>query len=102
MSANFADDLSTCIQIGDEVAVGNVHDVDFFCADDICRGALFFMADGAQLVRCQVWVGGGVETFIAAGQQDVVDVMSLVCPFGKCSTAEEFRVVGVGENDENV
>lgn len=43
-----------------------------------------------------------METFVAAGEQDAGDMVSLACPFGECAATEEFWVVGVGEYDEDV
>ena len=40
--------------------------------------------------------------FVTAGQQDVDDVVSLARPLGECTATEEFRVIGMGEDYENV
>ena len=45
---------------------------------------------------------GGVETFVAAGEQLISDVMSRACPACKRRAAEEFWVIGVGEDDEDI
>ena len=46
-------------------------------------------------------MGGGVEAFVAACKKNIGDVVSLACPFGESRSAEEFRVIGMGEDDEN-
>ena len=101
MPADLTDNLAAQIQVRDEVAIGMIHDVDRFRADDFCRGILFFMADGAQLVGGHFRVRGGVKAFVATGEEQIGDVMSRACPAGEGCTAEEFGVIGVGEDDED-
>ena len=79
-----------------------VHDVDGVRADDFCGGILFFVADGAQFFGGHIWVRRRIESLIAAGEQHVGDVMSRACPFGECCAAEEFRVIGMGKDDEDI
>ena len=102
VSADLAHNITAEVHVRDEVAVGIGHDVDGFGTDDLCRGVLFFVADGAELVGRHFGMCGGIETFVATGEEHVGDVMSLTCPFGKSPAAEEFWVIGVGEDDEDV
>ena len=46
--------------------------------------------------------GDGIETFVATGEQEIGDVMSRACPACQCGTAEEFGIIRMGEDDEDV
>ena len=46
--------------------------------------------------------GDGIESFIATGEQEICDVMSRACPAGEGCTAEEFGIIRMGEDDEDV
>ena len=43
-----------------------------------------------------------IETFVATSEQLISDVMSCACPASERRAAEEFWVIGVGEDDEDV
>ena len=43
-----------------------------------------------------------MESFVALSEQEVGDVMSLTCPFGERGAAEEFWVVGMCQDDEDI
>ena len=47
-------------------------------------------------------MGGGIKSLVAAGQKNVGDVMSGVCPASQRAAAKEFGVVWVGKDNENV
>src|SRR5687768_2392971 len=63
---------------------------------------LFLMPDRAQRIGSHLRRSRFIETLVAAGQQLVGDVMSGACPLCQSPTAEEFGVVGMREDDENV
>ena len=44
----------------------------------------------------------GIKTFVATGEQEIRDVMSRARPAGEGCAAEEFGVIGMGEDDEDV
>ena len=43
-----------------------------------------------------------IETFVATSEQLISDVMSCACPASERCTAEEFGVIGMGEDDEDI
>ena len=100
--ADLADNVAAQVQVRDEVAIGVGHDMNRLGTNDLCRGILFFVADGAQIVGRHFGVSRWVKAFVTTGEEHIGDVMSLTCPFGQRAAAEEFRVVGMRKDDEDV
>src|ERR1051326_732959 len=102
MSTNLADNIAPQIQIWDQIAIGVCHEMNGFSADHFGCGILFLMANRAEFFRSHVGLCRGIKSLIAACEQDIRDVMSGAGPFSERRTAEEFWVVGMGEDDEDV
>src|SRR5690349_13933554 len=98
-----ADNVAAQVNIRDKVAIGAVHEVDRFSAhtNDLCRGDLLFMADGAQGIGGHTLRCGVVEAFIATGEQLVCYVMAEACPARQSCTAEELGVIGMRKHHKD-
>ncbi len=68
--ANGTDDITAQVQVRDQVAVGAIHEMDCIRlhTDDLCRGDLLCVADGAQRVGCHVGGCRVVEALVTAAE----------------------------------
>ena len=102
MPADFADNVTAEVKAWDEVAIRQVQKERRVRSDQLGGVGLFRMSDPAQTFWGHFGMGGGVESFIAAGQKNVGDAVPGACPACQSPAAKKFRVVWVGEDDQNI
>ncbi len=96
--ADGTDNFPAQVHARNQVAILQVQKTDRFDSDDGGGSVLFGVAGCADLVCGGVDI---IEAFVAAGQQEVMDLVTCPGPASQSGSTEKFRVIRMSQDDQD-